>query len=157
MTYPIRVRAGAFIIEDHSILLIEFNDKNGLHYNLPSGGVEPRETMIDAVTREAKEEAAIDVVVGPLSFVYEYSPAKNNNKYGETHSLSLFFECKIREGSRPKLPDHPDPFQTGVKWIKLAELHTVILYPNIREHIMNYLENKQTIEIIEEHLLEQYG
>lgn len=53
MTYHIRVRAGAVIIENDSILLIEFNDKNGLHYNFPAGGVEPNETVIEAVKREA--------------------------------------------------------------------------------------------------------
>lgn len=39
MTYHIRVRAGAVIIENNSILLIEFQDERGLHYNLPAGGV----------------------------------------------------------------------------------------------------------------------
>ena len=152
MNYHIRVRAGAFIIEEQSILLIEFNDENGLHYNLPSGGVEPNETMIEAVRREAKEEAAIDdIEVGPLAFVYEYAPVLNANKYGDTHSLSLFFECKISEGSQPRFPDQPDPNQTGVKWIKLADLHTIILYPNIKEHIINYIGNQRNIEIIEEH------
>jgi 8-oxo-dGTP diphosphatase len=63
MTYHIRVRAGAVIIENNSILLIEFQDERGLHYNLPAGGVEPQESVIDAVKREAKEEASVDVTV----------------------------------------------------------------------------------------------
>ena len=40
MTYPIRVRASALIIQNDAILLVEFDDENGLHYNLPGGGVE---------------------------------------------------------------------------------------------------------------------
>lgn len=153
MSYHIRVRAGAVIIEDSSILLIEFNNENGLHYNLPAGGVEPNETIIEAVRRETKEEASVDVEVGPLAFFYEYAPYLNSNKYGETHSLELMFECKITNGSIPRFPDNPDPDQTDVKWIKLSELHNVILYPNIGEHIINYIENKRNIDIIEEHLL----
>lgn len=153
MSYHIRVRAGAVIIEDSSILLIEFNNENGLHYNLPAGGVEPNETIIEAVRRETKEEASVDVEVGPLAFVYEYAPYLNSNKYDETHSLELMFECKITNGSIPRFPDNPDPDQTAVKWIKLSELHNVILYPNIGEHIINYIENKRNIDIIEEHLL----
>ncbi len=70
MSYHIRVRAGAVIIQDDSVLLIEFNDENGLHYNLPAGGVEPNETVIEAVRREAQEESSNDVEVGPLAFVY---------------------------------------------------------------------------------------
>ncbi|WP_100405597.1 NUDIX domain-containing protein [Bacillus solitudinis] len=156
MSYHIRVRAGAVIIQDNSVLLIEFNDENGLHYNLPAGGVEPNETIIEAVRRESQEEASIDVEVGSLAFVYEYAPHLNSNKYGETHSLGLMFDCKIKEGFSPKLPNIPDPNQTGVKWVKLSDLKKVILYPNIREHIINYIENKRNIDIIEEHLLEEY-
>ena len=128
MSYHIRVRAGAVIIRDNSILLIEFNDENGLHYNLPAGGVEPNETIIEAVRREAQEEASIDVEVGPLAFVYEYAPYLNSNKYGETHSLGLMFECRIKEGFSPRLPNNPDKNQTGVKWVKLTDSFWVKSY-----------------------------
>ncbi|KEK24906.1 NUDIX domain-containing protein [Bacillus gaemokensis] len=156
MTYHIRVRAGAVIIENDSILLIEFNDENGLHYNLPAGGAEPGETVIDAVQREAKEEASVDVEVGSLAFAYEYAPHLNANKYGPIHSLCLMFECKIQDGSAPKMPANPDPNQTDVKWIPLSELHTIILYPNIKDHIIHYAKNKRNIDMIEEHALEEY-
>ncbi|MGI8384057.1 NUDIX domain-containing protein [Robertmurraya sp. P23] len=156
MSYHIRVRAGAVIIQDGSVLLIEFNDENGLHYNLPAGGVEPNETIMEAVRREAQEEASIDVEVGPLAFVYEYAPHLNSNRYGETHSVGLMFECKIKEGSSPRFPITPDPNQTGVRWVKLTDLKNVILYPNIREHIINYIESKRNIDLIEEHCLEEY-
>jgi 8-oxo-dGTP pyrophosphatase MutT (NUDIX family) len=156
MSFHIRVRAGAVVIQNDSILLVEFNDENGLHYNLPAGGVDPNETIIEAVKREAKEETSIEVEVGPLAFVYEYAPHLKSNKYGETHSLGLMFECKIKEGSNPRMPDNPDPNQTDVKWIKLSELHKVILYPNISEHIKKYIDNRRNIDLIEEHFLEEY-
>jgi 8-oxo-dGTP diphosphatase len=119
-------------------------------------GLIPNETIIEAVRREAQEEASVDVDVGSLAFVYEYAPHINSNKYGETHSLGLMFECKIKEGFSPRFPNNPDPNQTGVKWIKLSDLKNVILYPKISEHIINYIENKRNIDIIEEHLLEDY-
>ncbi|RLQ92277.1 NUDIX domain-containing protein [Falsibacillus albus] len=156
MSYHIRVRAGAVIIKDDAVLLIEFNDENGLHYNLPAGGVEPNETIIGAVQRETREEASIEVEVGPLAFVYEYAPHMNANKYGETHSLGLIFACEIKDGSCPGIPDQPDPNQTGVKWVKLTELPNVVLYPDMREHIIKYNENKRNIDIIEEHLLGEF-
>jgi 8-oxo-dGTP diphosphatase len=68
MPCHIRVRAGAIIIEGDRILLTEYNDPNrGVVYDLPAGGVEPGESIIDAVKREAKEEACIEVEVGPLA------------------------------------------------------------------------------------------
>jgi 8-oxo-dGTP diphosphatase len=156
VAYHIRVRAGAVILKNNSILLVEFNDENGLHYNLPAGGVEPNESVIESVRREVKEEASIDVEVGSIAFVYEYAPHLNSNKYGETHSLGLMFECKIKDGSIPKLPKNPDPNQTDVKWISLSDLNDIILYPNIREHIIHYVSYKKNIDLIEEQSLEEY-
>ncbi|NOU67045.1 NUDIX domain-containing protein [Paenibacillus sp. LMG 31461] len=60
-----RLRACALIIKDGAILLIEYeNDNdNGVHNNLPAGGVESGATFVEAVVREAKEEACVDVEV----------------------------------------------------------------------------------------------
>ncbi|TYS52042.1 NUDIX domain-containing protein [Bacillus infantis] len=157
MPHHIRVRAGAVIMENDSILLIEFNDENGLHYNLPAGGAEPGETVKEAARREAMEEASIDVEAGPLAFVYEYAPHTAEGRFGETHSLCLMFECIIKEGSHAKMPDNPDPHQTGVRWVKLSELHKIILYPNMKEHILEYAHNKRNLELIKEQKLEEYA
>lgn len=157
MPHHIRVRAGAVIMKNDSILLIEFNDENGLHYNLPAGGAEPGETVKEAARREAMEEASIDVEAGPLAFVYEYAPHTAEGRFGGTHALCLMFECVIKEGSHAKMPDNPDPHQTGVRWVKLSELHKIILYPNMKEHILEYAHNKRNLELIEEHKLEEYA
>jgi len=156
LAYHIRVRACALILENDSILLVEFKDENGLHYNLPAGGVEINESVVEAVRREAMEEASIDVEIGPLAFVYEYVPHLSSNRYGETHSLQLMFECRVKDGFIPKLPNNPDPNQTDVKWIKLTELNDIVLYPNIKERIIKYAKSKKNIELIEEFTLEEY-
>ncbi|WP_335871738.1 NUDIX domain-containing protein [Bacillus sp. 2205SS5-2] len=154
MSYPIRVRAGAVIIENSQILLVEFNDENGLHYNLPSGGVERSETVVDAAIREVKEEAGIDVSVGSLAFAYEYAPHRNENKYGEVHSVSFFFECKRIKGSAPKMSETPDLHQIGVKWIAIEELSNIILYPNIKKQILQFTRESKTLEWLEEERLD---
>ena len=68
---------------------MEFENDNddGVHYNLPAGGVEPGETLVEAVRREAREEASVDMEVGSVAFVYEYQPARTNNLYGDVHSV----------------------------------------------------------------------
>lgn len=153
--YHIRVRACALIIEKNSILLVEFDDENGLHYNLPAGGAEPGESIIEAVKREAREEANVEVEVGPLAFAYEYAPHFNSYIYGKGHSLSLVFECRITSG-RPSLPEKPDLNQTNVKWIELEKLEEIVLYPNIKDEIKEYAKNKRNIELIEECRLKKY-
>ncbi|MDQ0271462.1 NUDIX domain-containing protein [Cytobacillus purgationiresistens] len=157
MTIHIRVRAGAIIIEKEAILLAEFKDESGLHYNFPAGGVEPGETVIEAVKREAMEEASVDVEVGPLAFVYEFASHMVEYGKGKPHSVGLMFECKLKEGSVPALPKTPDENQTGVKWIPLHELSQITLYPNMKAHILNYVKDRRSLELSETHLFEVKG
>jgi 8-oxo-dGTP diphosphatase len=69
----IRLRACVLIIENDAILLVEFKNDNddGVHYNLPAGGLEPGETLIEAAQREAREEACVEVEVGSVAFINE--------------------------------------------------------------------------------------
>ncbi|UOE58654.1 NUDIX domain-containing protein [Priestia filamentosa] len=154
--YPIRVRGSALIIENEAVLLVEFHDENGLHYNLPGGGVEHGESLLQAVIRETREEASIDIEVGEVAFLYEYVPHLNHDKYGPVHSLTTIFDCSVREGENPKLPEERDQNQTGVKWIPLEELHTIVLYPNLRKEILAYHKKKHSIPLLEEQYLKSY-
>ncbi|MEX2103925.1 MAG: NUDIX domain-containing protein, partial [Bacilli bacterium] len=125
-----------------------------LHYNLPAGGVEAGESVIEAVIREAKEEASVDVEVGPIAFVLENAPHLSLNKSG-IHGLHLMFDCTIKEGSIPAFPENPDPNQTGVKWIPLSQLDEIVLYPNIKQHILEYAYNRSNnLSLIESHTLD---
>jgi 8-oxo-dGTP diphosphatase len=45
MNFHTRIRACALIIEKDCVLLVEFEDEHGLHYNLPAGGTEPGESL----------------------------------------------------------------------------------------------------------------
>ncbi|MCC2683450.1 MAG: hydrolase, partial [Paenibacillaceae bacterium] len=81
MSFHIRVRPTALIIENGSVLLIEYEENSQYHYNLPGGGAEPGETITDALKRELKEEASTEVEVGSIAFVYEYCPHKQSGEY----------------------------------------------------------------------------
>ncbi|QHW31787.1 NUDIX domain-containing protein [Paenibacillus rhizovicinus] len=150
---PFRLRACALIIKDGNILLVAFrNDEDeGVHYNLPAGGVEPGETLAEAAIREAMEEACVDIEVGPVAFVYEYQPAKNDNRYGDTHSVGITFACSLKGSSEPRLPDRPDLNQIDVRWVPIAELDQVQLYPEITRDIMDYYAGKPYRNYVEEH------
>jgi hypothetical protein len=62
----IRIGVRGLIVKHDAVLLIEFDDENGLHYNLPGGGVQPGESLVEALQREAKEEACIEIEIGRL-------------------------------------------------------------------------------------------
>jgi 8-oxo-dGTP diphosphatase len=154
----IRIRPTALIIKDNSILLVEYND-NGIHYNLPGGGAEPGETIIEGVIREVYEETTAEVEVGPLALVYELAPHKQSGEYlaTEKHSLHLIFECVLKHDSIPRLPEHPDLHQSAVKWVPIEELDSILLIPNIKEQIKTYIRNRINIELIEDFRLDRFA
>lgn len=125
-----RVGANAIVVEDDRLLAVAFDDDTGHHYNLPGGGVEPGESIADALVREVREETTVTVAVGELAFVHEYEPGRAAGRYGTVHKLTLFFRCERREGS-PAMPPAPDPHQVGVEWLPLARLDEVALLPPV--------------------------
>ncbi|GAA0358389.1 NUDIX domain-containing protein [Caldalkalibacillus horti] len=152
----VRVRCTGLIIENDSVLLVEYDD-NGIHYNLPGGGLEQGETVKEGVAREVLEETTAEVTVGPLALVYEMAPHNQSGEYREEapHGIHLIFECKLKEGSTPQLPIEPDLHQTAVKWVPLHDLDSILLFPNIKNEIKAYAENKKNIELVEDHQLER--
>jgi ADP-ribose pyrophosphatase YjhB (NUDIX family) len=128
----IRVRVGAAIIQDGAVLLVEYDGSDadcGLHYNFPGGGVEPGETLEEALRRELREETCAEIEIGPLLGIYEYIPARCAAKYGPTPELMLLFRCSLQAGSQPQMPRVPDATQIGVRWISLASLLHAPLLP----------------------------
>ncbi|GIN74486.1 hypothetical protein J14TS2_49610 [Bacillus sp. J14TS2] len=152
----VRIRCTGLIIENNSILLVEYDD-NGVHYNLPGGGLEPGETILEGVAREVLEETTAQVDVGPLALIYELAPHKQSGDYdvNEKHGLHLIFECTLKKNSIPQLPQYPDPYQSAVKWIPLEELDSILLIPNIKQQIKNYITNKRNIELVEDYTLDR--
>ncbi|WP_206109341.1 NUDIX domain-containing protein [Paenibacillus sp. HB172176] len=152
----VRIRCTGLIIKDDSILLVEYDD-NGIHYNLPGGGLEPGETIKEGVAREVLEETSAEVTVGPLALTYEMTPHKQSGEYSmqDPHGLHLIFECQLKVNSIPKLPSRPDPHQSAVKWIPIDEIDSILLFPNIKKEIKEYVETKRNIELIEDHQLEK--
>lgn len=123
----IRVSASAAVVKDGKLLLVKFEDKTGLHYNLPGGGATPGESAADCCVRETLEETSALVHVGRLLLVREYEPKRCRNTYGKRHKLNLIFECTLADGSEAAMPRVPDAHQIGVEWVPLDDLLTINL------------------------------
>ena len=137
----IRLVARAAIVRDDAILLVAFDDENGFHYNLPGGGVEPAETLYDATWREVREEAAAEVEVKQLLFVYECFPPDYGFSLDEKpHYVDFLFHCALCEGSEPRLPDNPDENEVAVHWIPLDEFPNAPLVPQIQDRVIAALQ-----------------
>ncbi len=83
MESGIRVAASALIVEDGRALLVEFDDESGVHFKFPGGGVEPGETLEEAVRREVREEACLDVRVDRLLLIVESIASRDTNRIAD--------------------------------------------------------------------------
>ncbi|AJY75882.1 NUDIX domain-containing protein [Paenibacillus beijingensis] len=154
-----RIRPTALIFREDQILLIEYEENGEFHYNLPGGGLKKGELLMDGLSREVYEEACIHIETGSIAFVYEFNPNKQSGDYDpETKpSIHIIFECTLNAEEEPKLPAKPDPNQTAVRWMPLSKLKTIVLYPNIADHILDYYSNRRSIELLEDYKLASYG
>jgi 8-oxo-dGTP diphosphatase len=153
VSYHIRVRPTALIIENGSVLLVEYFDHRGIHYFLPGGGAEPGETIKETVKRELLEETMAEVDVGPIAFLYECEPQSRQDDFSpKSHTLFVVFDCGLMNGSKPGMPLHPELNQTDVRWVPLENLQRIKLLPNMAGEILNYAEERRNIELIEDHI-----
>ena len=141
MAHKIRVSSRAIIINDDKILLNSFDS----YYNFPGGGIEENETAKQAVIREVLEETGLTVDVGELVFTLEYEPTNCNEKYGNTHHISLFFRCYINNDILPLAVSEPDmnpenKIASVAKWVSLSDLNKINLVPKINKPLEKYAD-----------------
>jgi 8-oxo-dGTP pyrophosphatase MutT (NUDIX family) len=78
MIWKPNVTVAAIIERDGKFLLVEEETDDGIRYNQPAGHLECRESLTEAVTREALEETGYDFVPQSLVGVYNWrSEAKD--------------------------------------------------------------------------------
>lgn len=98
------------------------------------------------------------VDVGPVAFIYEFNPKKQSGEYDPNGrpSISIYFECALRDGEEPTLPDNPDPMQTDVCWVPLKDLDEIVIYPNLKNQVTDYFYKRRNIELIQDYMLNKY-
>ena len=85
-------------------------------WEFPGGKMEPGETPQEALTRELKEELAIDVNVGEFLCTVDYD-------YPTFHLTMHCFYCSVIGGELTLLEHEAS------KWLKMTELHSVNWLP----------------------------
>ncbi len=111
----IHVTVAAIIRRNNQYLLVkERSSADEIVYNQPAGHVELRESLLDAVSREVKEEAGLDFIPTQLIGTYLLSPAINGKTY-------LRF-CFIGDVPDDQEPSPQDPDILANEWFSLQEI-----------------------------------
>lgn len=132
VTFPVAVHL--FLLRDNEILLLRryntgYEDGN---YSVIAGHLDGGEDVYAAMTREAKEEAGIDISRENLSIVQVM-----HRKKADEERIDYFFVCgKWDGGIRNMEPGKCDE----LRWVDINSLpHNTVDY--IREAILNYIKH----------------
>lgn len=93
LIYPAAV--AAIVNKNNEVLLVK--KRQGKLWGFPGGGIEPDETVHEALQRELREEINCEVEIGKLIALYtnpKYDMAYHNGD--KIHPIMMLFECSIR-------------------------------------------------------------
>lgn len=125
--------AHVVLIRDGHILILRRSSTDEWmpnHYGLPGGKIESGENILDALSRECKEETSLHVSPSDLIFLPKVSKNKQH----------AFYYCTKFIGE-PKLDFEHDDF----KWIKPKDLSKYKVVPDLPTIISAALENLDEI------------
>ncbi len=108
--YRFSVHAVITNSEGYVLLLKQtYGDKR---WGLPGGGVEPGETIHEAIKRECYEEIGLDILVSAFTGLYYHKSF--NSQVG-------IFKCELPEGIQIRLSSEHSEY----KWVNTSELGEV--------------------------------
>lgn len=124
-----RVRAAVILQRGSSVLLVQHVDPaTGAEWWVPPGGglEDADETVMHCAAREAREESGLDVRVGRLIYLREFTSNGARN-------IELFFAGEVIGGTLTTAnvqgsgPD--DRMIRDVRWIERTEIARLTVYP----------------------------
>lgn len=114
----------AVVIKDQKILL----QKQWDGYAFPGGKIELGETLEEALKREMKEEAGLEIEIKKLisceTSLFKYPPPKNKT----VESILIYFACKIIGGELTKIDTDDKDFVGACEWVELDKLDSFKFY-----------------------------
>lgn len=129
-----RIRAAAIILQDDSVLLARHEKDDKSYWVLPGGGVDFGESVGEALKREIREEANLDIRLGEFVMLNDSIPPDHHR-----HILNLYFLAEIA-GGKLRVGQN-DKRLRGMEFVPVDDLPGISLYPDIRQALYNGIRN----------------
>ncbi len=130
-----RTRAVAIIIKDQQVVLMERRKQDQHYFVFPGGGVEPGESVKQAVLREVREETGMKVEATKLIYHHHYIGDSDQYFYLCQH---LAGEPKLGDfNEKQEMDQHENQFYLP-QWVPINQLEQMLVYPlEIRDWLLN--------------------
>lgn len=132
-----RIRVSAILRWKGRVLLCRHEKPGKEYWLLPGGGVNPGESLVDALRRELAEEIGIDdqlPLEGPVAIVDSISPAWS---FAPKHVVHIIFACDLGERSLEGVTSLDDAVR-GHGLFGLGDLDEVVLHPPIQRFLSRW-------------------
>lgn len=139
---PIRNSAKAIIIEGNRLLTLKCIDGDTIFYQLPGGGQQNSESLVNTLKRECLEEISSAVDVGDLMFIREYIGGKHGPDW---HQVEFMFACTLADSAECVNGFEPDTTQLSVEWLPVEQLDRYNLYPKAIIPLLMNEQNEHTV------------
>ncbi|WP_094676424.1 NUDIX domain-containing protein [Hydrocoleum sp. CS-953] len=124
MQSEVRLRVavlGLFVADAQVLLLHQMTDPQPNCWDLPGGGLQPQETLMEGLAREIKEETGItDFQVERLLTIAEEFFPEGEGKL--LHALNIIYQCRVEPKPTKLSSDDPEVGPLGIQWIAIATL-----------------------------------
>lgn len=127
-----RIRVAAVIVQEGKILLVRHVKDGKTYWLVPGGGVDYGESLAEAVARELKEEACLDIRVGELILANDSIPPDKSR-----HIVNLYFSAEI-VGGQVRLGE--DERVAELRFVPLDDLADLVFYPDIRAELLDAIK-----------------
>lgn len=131
-----RVRVGAILRQDDTILLVQHEKDGHAYWLLPGGGVDFGETLTAALRREVWEETGFATIIGDIALVHDSIPPDKHR-----HIVNICFWGEIRGGTLSK---GDDPRLRDVRFVPIGELAGLDMVPDLGLPLARVLETPDT-------------
>jgi 8-oxo-dGTP diphosphatase len=131
------VRVAALLVHEGRIVVVRHRSAGSTYHLLPGGGVDYRETLADALSREVREETGFEAVIGSLLFIND-----TIDPFGTRHVVNITFSATIVGGELTQSPE--DHNVEAVEFIEIERLRELDLRPPMADALIDAVQGATT-------------